>query len=70
MSPIVSPDKFLKMGLKPAKGALLFGPPGCGKTLIAKALAAEGYFNIIFVRGPEILSKWVGESEKAYMRNI
>jgi transitional endoplasmic reticulum ATPase len=65
LSPIVSPDKFLKMGLKPAKGALLFGPPGCGKTLIAKALAAEGYFNIIFVRGPEILSKWVGESEKA-----
>jgi transitional endoplasmic reticulum ATPase len=65
LSPIVSPDRFLKMGLKPAKGALLFGPPGCGKTLIAKALAAEGYFNIIFVRGPEILSKWVGESEKA-----
>jgi transitional endoplasmic reticulum ATPase len=65
LSPIVSPDKFLKMGLRPAKGALLFGPPGCGKTLIAKALAAEGYFNIIFVRGPEILSKWVGESEKA-----
>ncbi len=53
------------MGIKPAKGALLFGPPGCGKTLIAKALANEGSINIIFVRGPEILSKWVGESEKA-----
>ncbi len=65
LSPILSPEKFLKMGLRPAKGALLFGPPGCGKTLIAKALASEGYFNIIFVRGPEILSKWVGESEKA-----
>ncbi len=65
LSPILSPEKFLKMGLSPAKGALLFGPPGCGKTLIAKALASEGYFNIIFVRGPEILSKWVGESEKA-----
>ncbi len=65
LSPLVTPEKFLKMGIKPAKGALLFGPPGCGKTLIAKALANEGSINIIFVRGPEILSKWVGESEKA-----
>ena len=65
LAPIASPEKFLKMGIKPAKGALLFGPPGCGKTLIAKALAAEGSINIIFVRGPEVLSKWVGESEKA-----
>ena len=65
LSPITSPEKFLKMGIKPAKGALLFGPPGCGKTLIAKALATEGSINIIFVRGPEVLSKWVGESEKA-----
>jgi transitional endoplasmic reticulum ATPase len=65
LSPITSPEKFLKMGIKPAKGALLFGPPGCGKKLIAKALATEGSINIIFVRGPEVLSKWVGESEKA-----
>jgi transitional endoplasmic reticulum ATPase len=65
LSPVSSPEKFLKMGIKPAKGALLFGPPGCGKTLIAKALATEGSINIIFVRGPEVLSKWVGESEKA-----
>ena len=65
LSPIASPEKFLKMGIRPAKGALLFGPPGCGKTLIAKALATEGSINIIFVRGPEVLSKWVGESEKA-----
>ncbi len=65
LSPIASPEKFLKMGIKPARGALLYGPPGCGKTLIAKALATEGSINIIFVRGPEILSKWVGESEKA-----
>jgi transitional endoplasmic reticulum ATPase len=65
LSPLFDPDKFLKMGIKPAKGALLFGPPGCGKTLMAKALANEGSINIIFVRGPEILSKWVGESEKA-----
>ncbi len=65
LSPIISPEKFLKMGIKPARGALLFGPPGCGKTLIAKAFATEGSINIIFVRGPEVLSKWVGESEKA-----
>ena len=59
------PDKFLKMGVKPPKGALLYGPPGCGKTLLARALATESSGNMILVRGPEILSKWVGESEKA-----
>ena len=65
LSPIISPEKFLKMGIKPAKGALIFGPSGCGKTLLAKSFANEGSMNIIFVRGPEVLSKWVGESEKA-----
>ena len=65
LSPLTFPDRFLKMGVKPARGALLFGPPGCGKTLIAKALATEGSINNIFVKGPEVLSKWVGESEKA-----
>ena len=65
LSPLRFPDRFSKMGIKPAKGALLFGPPGCGKTLIAKALATEGSINNIFVKGPEVLSKWVGESEKA-----
>ena len=59
------PKKFLDMGIKPPKGALLYGPPGCGKTLLARALATESGGNMIIVRGPEILSKWVGESEKA-----
>ena len=59
------PKKFLDMGISPPKGALLYGPPGCGKTLLARALATESGGNMIIVRGPEILSKWVGESEKA-----
>jgi transitional endoplasmic reticulum ATPase len=59
------PTKFTKMGIRPPKGALIYGPPGCGKTLIARALATETGANMILVRGPEILSKWVGESEKA-----
>jgi len=59
------PEKFLKMGIKPPKGVLLYGPPGCGKTILARALSTESGGNMILVRGPEILSKWVGESEKA-----
>jgi len=59
------PAEFSRMGIKPPKGALIYGPPGCGKTLLARALAAESGANMILVRGPEILSKWVGESEKA-----
>lgn len=62
---IREPAKFQKMGIKPPKGALLYGPPGCGKTLLARALATESGGNMILVRGAEILSKWVGESEKA-----
>lgn len=62
---IREPDKFAKMGIRPPRGALLYGPPGTGKTLLAKALATESSANIIVVRGPEVLSKWVGESEKA-----
>ncbi|HXU95958.1 MAG TPA: CDC48 family AAA ATPase [Candidatus Nitrosotalea sp.] len=62
---IKEPTKFQKMGIKPPKGALLYGPSGCGKTLLARALATESGANMILVRGPEILSKWVGESEKA-----
>jgi transitional endoplasmic reticulum ATPase len=62
---IKEPNKFIKMGIKPPKGALIYGPPGCGKTLLARALATETGANMILVRGPEILSKWMGESEKA-----
>jgi len=60
-----NPSKFTKMGIKPPKGALIYGPPGCGKTLLGRALATESGANMILVRGPEILSKWTGESEKA-----
>ncbi len=57
--------RFEKAGIKPVKGLLLYGPPGCGKTLLARALATESGANLITVRGPEVLSKWLGESERA-----
>jgi transitional endoplasmic reticulum ATPase len=63
--PMRYPHVFEKMGIQPPKGILLFGPPGTGKTLLAKAVATESGANFIAIRGPEILSKWVGESEKA-----
>jgi len=63
--PLKYPDVFQKMGVEPPKGVLLFGPPGVGKTLLAKAVATESGANFIAIRGPEVLSKWVGESEKA-----
>jgi transitional endoplasmic reticulum ATPase len=63
--PLKHPEMFTRMGIEPPKGILLFGPPGCGKTLLAKAVATESEANFIAVRGPEVLSKWVGESEKA-----
>ncbi len=62
--PLKNPEVFEKAGIKPPKGILLFGPPGTGKTLLAKAVATESEANFIAVRGPELLSKWVGESEK------
>ena len=65
LTAINEPQKFRNMGVKPPRGVLLYGPPGCGKTLLARSLAAECGTNMILVRGPEILSKWVGESEKA-----
>jgi transitional endoplasmic reticulum ATPase len=63
--PLKEPQKFQQMGIRPPKGILLYGPPGTGKTLIAQAVASETCANFISVRGPQMLSKWVGESEKA-----
>ena len=63
--PLKAKEVFEKIGVRPPKGVLLFGPPGTGKTLLAKAVANESGANFISVKGPEIFSKWVGESEKA-----
>ena len=63
--PLKKPEVFTKMGIKPPRGILLYGPPGCGKTLLARAVATESEANFISIKGPEIFSKWVGESEKA-----
>ncbi|MEM3079424.1 MAG: AAA family ATPase, partial [Thermoproteota archaeon] len=63
--PIKTPEKFEKLGITPPKAILLYGPPGCGKTLLARAVATESEANFISIKGPEIFSKWVGESEKA-----
>jgi transitional endoplasmic reticulum ATPase len=63
--PLEDPVSFERMGIKPPRGILLYGPPGTGKTLLAKAVANESGANFLSVKGPEVLSKWVGESEKA-----
>ena len=63
--PLKYPKLYEKAGIRPLNGILLFGPPGCGKTLLAKAIATESQSNFISIKGPEIFSKWVGESEKA-----
>jgi transitional endoplasmic reticulum ATPase len=61
--PIEHPEKFEKFGMQPSKGVLFYGPPGCGKTLLAKAVANECQANFISIKGPELLTMWFGESE-------
>ena len=63
--PLKKAEMFKRMGIKPPRGILLYGPPGCGKTLLARAVATESEANFISIKGPEVFSKWVGESEKA-----
>ncbi|HKZ88904.1 MAG TPA: CDC48 family AAA ATPase [Thermoplasmata archaeon] len=63
--PLREPEVFHRMGIRPPRGILLSGPPGSGKTLLAKAVATESEANFIAIKGPEVMSKWVGESEKA-----
>jgi transitional endoplasmic reticulum ATPase len=67
--PIEHPDKFHKFGMQPSKGVLFYGPPGCGKTLMAKAVAHECSSNFISIKGPELLTMWFGESE-ANVRDV
>jgi transitional endoplasmic reticulum ATPase len=67
--PVEHPEKFLKFGMSPSKGVLFYGPPGCGKTLLAKAIANECQANFISIKGPELLTMWFGESE-ANVREI
>ncbi|KUO42916.1 MAG: hypothetical protein APU95_00235 [Hadesarchaea archaeon YNP_N21] len=63
--PLKYPESFKRMGIEPPRGILLYGPPGTGKTLLARAVATESEANFISIKGPELLSKWVGESERA-----
>jgi transitional endoplasmic reticulum ATPase len=63
--PLSYPDTFSRLGVQPPRGVLLYGPPGCGKTFLVKAIAGTGKANVLSVKGAELLSKWVGESERA-----
>lgn len=63
--PQICPDAFMRLGIRPPRGLLMIGPPGCSKTLMARAVASEAKLNFLAVKGPELFSKWVGESEKA-----
>ncbi len=63
--PLSYPDTFARLGVQPPRGVLLYGPPGCGKTFLVRALAGSGQANVLAVKGAELLSKWVGDSERA-----
>ena len=63
--PLTYPDTFARLGVQPPRGVLLYGPPGCGKTYLVTALAGTGKANVLSVKGAELLTKWVGESERA-----
>jgi transitional endoplasmic reticulum ATPase len=63
--PLTYPDTFSRLGVRPPRGVLLYGPPGCGKTFLVTALAGSGKANVLSVKGAELLNKWVGESERA-----
>ncbi|MCO8274378.1 AAA family ATPase [Actinoplanes sp. TRM 88003] len=63
--PLTYPDTFARLGVSPPRGVLLYGPPGCGKTFLVKAIAGTGKANVLSVKGAELLSKWVGDSERA-----
>uniref|UniRef100_A0A4Y0BE51 AAA+ ATPase domain-containing protein n=1 Tax=Anopheles funestus TaxID=62324 RepID=A0A4Y0BE51_ANOFN len=63
--PIHHPEVFERLGIKPPRGLLMFGPPGCSKTMIAKAIATESRLNFLSIKGSELFSMWVGESERA-----
>ncbi|KAJ3769376.1 AAA family ATPase [Lentinula raphanica] len=63
--PLLHPEAFQRLGVKPPKGVLLYGPPGCSKTVLARACACESGVNFVAVKGPELLNKFVGESERA-----
>ncbi|KAF8396532.1 hypothetical protein HHK36_018156 [Tetracentron sinense] len=68
--PVEHPEKFEKFGMSPSKGVLFYGPPGCGKTLLAKAIANECQASFISIKGPELLTMWFGESEANRGRNV
>nr|WP_225954228.1 AAA family ATPase [Kibdelosporangium phytohabitans] len=63
--PLQYPDSFARLGVQPPRGVLLYGPPGCGKTFLIRALAGSGRLNVMSVKGAELMDKWVGESERA-----
>lgn len=65
INPIKNPERYARFGLTHPQGVLLYGPPGCGKTLLARAVAKESGANFISVKGPELMNKYVGESERA-----